>query len=49
MTCETFETRCNDTSFEVANRTKTQFPAKKKYLSENLGLNTGENQKIPSY
>ena len=47
--CEIFEIKYIDTSFQVANRTEINFPAKKNYLSENLWLNSGEKQKILSY
>ena len=42
-----FETGYIDTSYQAANRTEIQF--EKNSLSENLWLNTGVKQKIPSY
>ena len=39
--CEIFETKYNDTSFQVADRTVI-IPRKKNYLSENLWRNSGE-------
>ena len=49
ITREIFETGYFDISFQVANRTEIYFPAKKIYLSENVGLRTDEKQNIPSY
>ena len=47
-TCELFETKYIDKSPQVASRTEINFPAKK-YVSENLWLNTGLKQNIPYY